>query len=152
MTDVTSIRLARASDLVAICGCAKAAYRHYVPRIGREPAPMVADFPQQIAKHQVYVLVENRIVLGYVVFYPRDDHVHIENVAVRPRDTGRGFGRQLLSYAEQAATKQGFRCVELYTNAAMHENVAMYPKLGYVETGRRRQDGFDRVFFKKSLC
>jgi hypothetical protein len=37
------------------------------------------------------------------------------------------------------------------TNAAMTENLAFYPRHGYVETHRASQDGFDRVFFSKRL-
>jgi hypothetical protein len=37
----------------------------------------------------------------------------------------------------------------LYTNAAMSENLALYPRLGYREVDRRRDAGFDRVFFAK---
>ena len=35
---------ARADQVPAIRACAEAAYAVYVPRIGREPAPMTADF------------------------------------------------------------------------------------------------------------
>jgi hypothetical protein len=41
--------------------------------------------------------------------------------------------------------------VRLYTNAAMEENLVLYPRLGYREVGRRRDGGFDRVFFTKSM-
>jgi hypothetical protein len=33
----------------------------------------------------------------------------------------------------------------------MVENLALYPRLGYREDGRRVEDGFDRVFFSKRL-
>ena len=33
----------------------------------------------------------------------------------------------------------------------MTENLALYPALGYVETGRRVEDGFSRVYFSKRL-
>jgi hypothetical protein len=39
------IRKALHSDLDAIRRCAEAAYSVYVERIGRRPAPMVADLP-----------------------------------------------------------------------------------------------------------
>ncbi len=41
--------------------------------------------------------------------------------------------------------------VSLYTNEAMVENLRLYPRLGFVETGRRVEDGYRRVFFRKSL-
>lgn len=45
----------------------------------------------------------------------------------------------------------GLPAVELYTNEAMTENQAIYSKLGYVETEKKHQDGFNRVFYRKSL-
>jgi hypothetical protein len=39
----------------------------------------------------------------------------------------------------------------LYTNAAMTENLAYYPRRGYIETHRAAQDGFHRVFFRKPV-
>ena len=36
-------------------------------------------------------------------------------------------------------------------DALQVENVARYPKLGYVEVGRGHEHGFDRVFFRKEL-
>jgi hypothetical protein len=40
------IRRARPEDAARIGAIARAAYVKYVPRIGREPAPMVADFAE----------------------------------------------------------------------------------------------------------
>jgi hypothetical protein len=33
----------------------------------------------------------------------------------------------------------------------MHENLHLYPRLGYEEYDRRSDEGFDRVFFRKRL-
>jgi len=57
----------------------------------------------------------------------------------------------LLDWAEQQAVSAGVEQVRLYTNAAMHENVAYYPRRGYRETHRAGQDGYLRVFFAKTL-
>ena len=78
------MRLRKAHELDAplIAHCARAAYAMYVARIGREPAPMVADFASQIRDGHVFVVGDEGKVLGYVVFYPRGDHIHLENVAV----------------------------------------------------------------------
>ncbi len=37
------------------------------------------------------------------------------------------------------------------TNEKMSQNLSIYPHLGYVETGRRIEDGFNRVYFEKKL-
>ncbi len=52
-----TIRLATPNDFAAIESCARDAYAKYVERIGREPAPMVADFATQIDDGLVHVAV-----------------------------------------------------------------------------------------------
>jgi ribosomal protein S18 acetylase RimI-like enzyme len=146
------IRLALPDDLAAIQGCARAAYARYVARIGREPAPMVADFAALIATGKLHVAREQERVVGFVVCYPRGDHLHLENVAVVPVLQGRGIGSRLVAFVEGEARRRGLAAVELYTNAKMIENLAIYPRLGYAETARRSEDGFDRVFFRKELA
>lgn len=147
------IRPAGPDDLDAVRRIARTAYASYVPRIGREPAPMVADFAASIAAGQVWVA--GAPVAGFVVAYPRDepggDHWHLENVAVDPAAQGTGLGGALIAHVEALARAAGARAVELYTNAQMTENRSLYPRLGYAETGRRMEDGFDRVFYCKEL-
>ena len=40
----------------------------------------------------------------------------------------------------------------LASNAAMTANLALYPRLGYRRTGRRVENGYDRVYFEKELA
>ncbi len=143
------IRVATADDLANIQSCAKDAYAMYIERMGREPAPMVADFASQIELGQVQAAVCGSTFVGYVVFYSEGDHLHLENVAVAPAHAGQGIGKKLVAYVEQTASDKDLAAVELYTNEVMTENLAMYPKLGYIETERKQQDGFNRVFFRK---
>jgi ribosomal protein S18 acetylase RimI-like enzyme len=145
------IRQARTSDEPEIRDCAGQAYARYVPAIGRKPAPMVADFAAQIAAGQVYVATDERdLFAGFIVFYPEQGHILLENVAVLPRAAGRGVGKALIGFCEDAARQRGMD-VHLYTNEKMTENLSIYPRLGYVEVGRRTEDGFNRVYFEKSL-
>lgn len=145
------IRAARMSDLDGIRRCAEAAYGPYVPRIGRRPAPMVADFARLIGDGCLHVLDDGGTVAGFAVFYRRGDHVHLENVAVHPDFQKRGHGRRLIAHVERFGIEADAKAAELYTNIKMTENLSLYPGLGYAETGRRREDGFDRVFFRKKL-
>ena len=39
----------------------------------------------------------------------------------------------------------------LYTHVLMTENQALYRRLGYVETGRVTEKGFDRVYMQLNL-
>ncbi len=145
------IRHAEPTDLDSIRACAEAAYTRYVERIGRKPAPMVADFAAAMAQGQLQVIETEDGIAGFVVFYARGDHLHLENVAVDPAYQGRGLGSRLVEHVEDSARRQGLPRIELYTNAKMSENLALYPRLGYRQFDRRVEDGFDRVYFVKTL-
>ncbi len=145
------IRIATVDDLLDVQSCARKAYSKYVDRIGQEPAPMVAAFKRQIELDHVYVVMCRSLFAGYVVFYPEDDHIQLENVAIIPSYAGQGIGKKLIEFVEQKARDLDHQAVELYTNEAMTENLAMYPKLGYVEIERNQQMGFSRVFFRKHV-
>ena len=144
-----SIRAATADDIAAVEQIVALAYRPYIARIGRAPAPMTADY-RALLPH-THVLTDDDAVAGVLVAIPATDHLLVDNVAVDPRHHGRGFGRRLLEYAEQQARRRGLPALRLYTNAAMTENLSLYPRLGYTEVDRRIDDGFDRVFFSKAL-
>lgn len=139
-------------DASALARIARAAYERYVPLIGREPAPMLQDFPADIADGAVWTARGAAGPVGYVVARPQGEDWLLENVAVAPEAQGTGLGRRLIARAEAEGAARGFARVVLYTNAKMTANLALYPRLGYVETGRRREDGFDRVFFVKALA
>jgi ribosomal protein S18 acetylase RimI-like enzyme len=146
------IRQAEAADEPDIRNCAEQAYAPYVPLIGRKPAPMIADFGAQIAAGHIYVATgDDGIFQGFIVFYPEERHILLENVAVLPRAAGRGIGKALIRFCENEARQGGFSAVHLYTNEKMTENLSIYPRLGYAEVGRRSEDGFNRVFFEKPL-
>jgi ribosomal protein S18 acetylase RimI-like enzyme len=146
------IRAAIRDDEADIRACAKNAYIRYVEAIGRTPAPMLADFAAQIAAGQVHVSTdEDNVPQGFIVFYPQGDHMLLENVATQPWSSGRGIGKSLIRFCEDEARRLGLRAVHLYTNEKMTDNLSIYPKLGYVEVGRRVEDGFDRVFFEKQV-
>lgn len=113
---------------------------------------MDADFSALVAAGEVYLLEEEGIRLGVIVLRSAEDHLFVETVAVLPAAQGRGAGRRLMAFAEDEAVRRGLPPVRLYTNALMTENLRFYPKLGYRETARHREDGFDRIYFDKRLA
>jgi ribosomal protein S18 acetylase RimI-like enzyme len=146
------LRPARPEEAEAIRALVRTAYALYVPRMDREPAPMLADYGALVAQGIVTVACEGDAMLGILVCYPRGDHLHVENVAVVPAAQGRGVGRLLLAEAERLARARGLARVELYTNAVMTENFPFYAALGYEQVGRGREAGYERVFFRKSIA
>ena len=112
---------------------------------------MTADYERLIAAGEVWVGDEDERIVGILVIRPAGGVLELENVAVDPARQRLGLGRALIEFAEQHALELGLDAVELYTNEAMVENLRLYPLLGYVETGRRVEAGFRRVFFRKTL-
>ena len=112
---------------------------------------MIADFATQVAQEIVYVSEAGSILYGFIVCYAKQDHFQVENIAVDPQFHRKGLGRELLAFAEDTARKRGFDRLELYTNEKMWENIKYYPKQGFEEFARRREDGFARVYYRKNL-
>ena len=148
---VITIRPADEADAPVLRQIAMAAYQHYVPRIGRAPAPMAADYPAAVRRGQAWVAAEGSQVAGFIILIAQPGYLLLENVAVLPAAQGRGIGARLLALAEEHARSLGRPEIRLYTNEAMTENLAYYPRHGYIQTHRACQDGFHRVFFRKQL-
>ena len=152
MSQSPMIRRAVADDEAAVRTCAEQAYAPYVPLIGRKPAPMLADFKAQIAAGHVYLFSgEQGELQGFIVFYALEQHMFLENIAVSKAGRGQGIGKSLVQFCEAQAARMGLGSVRLYTNEKMTDNLAIYPRLGYVEVQRRSEEGFDRVYFEKNL-
>ncbi|MBP6901546.1 MAG: GNAT family N-acetyltransferase [Burkholderiaceae bacterium] len=144
------VRPAQPADAAAVKACIDAAFRHYIVRIGQPPGPMRLDVAAAVAAGQVWLAEQGGEVVGALVQYDSEQGLYIDTVAVLPPCQGSGVGRALLLFAEQEAQRRGHRQVHLCTNAHMTENQVFYPRIGYVETGRGHEGGYDRVFYAKA--
>ena len=75
----------------------------------------------------------------------------LDNIAVSPGAQGLGYGRALLEFAERGALDAGYESIRLYTNEAMVENIALYSRIGFVETHRIEEKGLRRIYMVKPL-
>jgi len=130
------IRLATTDDVRAVEQIVDDAYRIYIPRIGKPPGPMLDDYSARIAAGSVSLVEDGEgTVAGIIVLIPNNDHLLLDNIAVRPNYQGRGFGRVLIEFAEQQARQLGFTELRLYTHEKMTENIDLYRRIGFIETG-----------------
>lgn len=127
------------------------AYALYVERIGRPPAPMLADWKSIACSGAVTLAWRGSEVVGLIELVIQDDAVLVESIAVSPVLQGEGLGSRLLRHAEDVARGRGLPQLRLYTNRAMTENLSFYPKRGFVEVARRADGGYHRVYFIKEL-
>lgn len=145
------IRQAQPGDRAAVEAIVAAAYSVYVARIGKPPGPMLDDYRGLIDAGAVSVFEADGTIAALIVLLRKPDHLLLDNVAVRPDRQGQGLGRRLVAFAESEARRLGYSELRLYTHAMMTENIALYTRLGFRETARGREAGYDRVFMAKRL-
>jgi ribosomal protein S18 acetylase RimI-like enzyme len=145
------IRQARPGEADAVSAVVHAAYQHYIARIGKPPGPMLDDYAQRIADGQTWVLEDAERIAGILVLEETPAGMLLDNIAVLPEYQGKGVGRALLEFAEAEARQRGFSAIHLYTHALMTENIALYSRIGYVETRRVTEKGYDRVYMTKRV-
>ena len=145
------IRPARSDEAGTVRKVVDAAYRHYIARIGKPPGPMLDDYAQRIAADQTWVLEDAGGIAGILVLEETAEGLLLDNIAVSPDQQGKGVGRALLEFAEAEARRRGFGAIHLYTHELMTENIGLYQRIGYAETRRVTEKGYDRVYMTKQL-
>ena len=146
-----TIRVATASDVSMIASIVQQAYCHYIARIGKPPGPMLDDYAVRVREGTVWVIEQANAIFGIIVLLPASDYLLLDNIAVAPERQGRGIGRRMLDFAEAEALRRGYSEIRLYTHETMIENQRLYSALGYEETGRATQTGYNRVYMCKRL-
>ncbi|MEI2778437.1 MAG: GNAT family N-acetyltransferase [Tetrasphaera sp.] len=145
------LRRATRDDLVQVESIIRAAFAPYLGVVSPPPAPLHQSYDGLLSASRSWVVERDSHIVGCVVCEVVADRLQIDTVAVHPDHHGHGVGRQLIARAEQEARELGLKTVTLYTNAAMSDNLEWYPQLGYLETGRRQDQGWHRVFFTKVI-
>jgi len=149
--DEIRIRSADTADVPAVKQIVHDAYQHYIARMGKPVSPMLDDYAARTSESVVWVVEEGGAIVGILVLLPKPDHLLLDNIAVSPSHQGLGFGRRLLEFAEAEALRQGYQQIRLYTHETMIENQRLYAAIGYEETGRGTEAGYERVFMRKQL-
>lgn len=137
--------------MAAIEWIARDAYSIYLKRLGKPPAPMIADFAHHVDQNDVLVFEQDGAIAGYAILLIDQQRALLDNIAVDPGQQRLGIGQALIEAVEQRAKAFGHAELILYTNIVMTENVRWYAKLGFVETGRIVEKGFRRIYMKRPI-
>lgn len=129
----------------------EAAFARYADRMEGPPAPLLADYARLAATDRMSVLRDGRRIVAVMVHDVVGGAVEIDTIAVRPDSEGRGYARLLLDWAIDRGLASGAHAVTLYTNQVMHEAQAFWTRQGFQETGRRVEDGYSRVYYRRCL-
>ena len=146
-----TLRAAAPQDAPILTRIAGEAYRQYIALMGREPAPMGADYAAHIADDTCFVAVLSEQLAAFAVLMQKPDGWWLETIATDPAQQGRGAGAALLARCERFLQAEGAPSFQLYTNEVMSGPYSWYLRSGFVETRRATQDGFARIFMTKIL-
>jgi GNAT superfamily N-acetyltransferase len=150
--DQDQLRRATAEDVPAVTALVRSAYEGYTSLIGRTPFPMLTNYAEAVAEHEVWLVDgDDGTLAALIELIEERDRLWIENVAVDPERQRQGLGRRLLAWAEAEARRRGIPELGLLTNERYLANIAMYERYGYVETHREPRLGTDVIHFRKPV-
>lgn len=110
-----------------------------------EDYPSRQRLENDILKQELYILEEEKVLLGIVALTSEMDeeyipvnwltrnhqNLYIHRLASNPNHWGEGIGRKLMDFAENFASKNGFVSVRLDTFSQNQRNQIFYEKRGY---------------------
>lgn len=91
------------------------------------------------------------VVIGYICPMLLFDEGHILDVAVHKDFRGHGLGRLLVERVLDECRQGGAEFVSLEVRPSNHDAIALYVKLGFRETGRRKryyENGEDAILME----
>jgi ribosomal protein S18 acetylase RimI-like enzyme len=127
-----TLRRAQASDLPAVVALQRAAYAQNRDVLGVEPLPLLVDYADILAEHEIWLADGATGLEGVLVLKAEHDHLLIWSIATAPALHRRGIGRRLLDHAEMRARQHGLAILRLYTGEPLTGNIAWYERRGFV--------------------
>ena len=146
------IRKADLSDIESILvitkACAKAMIDKNIYQ-WNEHYPNAAAFEKDIERDELYVLIKNEVIVGTMVIStfmdeeyhaikwltPTDKNLYIHRLAVHPDYQGRGFAQELMDFAENLGSANGYDSIRLDTFSQNQRNQNFYERRGYKRLG-----------------
>lgn len=97
--------------------------------------PSIKVIDSYLAQSDCYIAENDNLVLGTYVLLPLNQQViELKNLAVDPREQGKGIGQTLISHALKIAKTQGFQRIEVGTGNSSFKPLALYRKMGFYQT------------------
>lgn len=76
-------------------------------------------------------------LIAYISIYHIYDEFEILNIAVHPKERGKGHGRHILQMVLQIALKMGMKSVVLEVRRSNFKAISLYKSCGFVPSGVR---------------
>jgi predicted N-acetyltransferase YhbS len=129
-------RTARPEEIQTIRALERASAQRFIGLIDAlaadEPSP-ASVLTIRIADGGLVVAVEDRTVVGFVMFRRVEARAYVEQLDVLPDFAGRGIGAALLNEVAEQARRAGLDGLSLSTFREVPWNAPYYRRLGFVE-------------------
>ena len=120
---------------------------HYDPIVGKAQNDYMLDRFQSIPAireqlehgYRYFFALDKGRRVGFLAFYPREDHIYLSKLYLLKDARGRGFARPMVALAADAARQEGLRAIELNVNK-QNPSVAIYERLGFVQIRSEKND------------
>jgi DNA-binding MarR family transcriptional regulator/GNAT superfamily N-acetyltransferase len=99
----------------------------------------------------VIARLRNRPIGCGALKFHRDAPAYLKRMWVAPEARGIGLGRRLLGELERVARDAGASAIQLETNRALTEAIALYRRSGYVEVAAFNDEAYAHHWFEKRL-
>ena len=127
-----TLRRAGPADIPSILALQQAAYARNRDILGVEPMPLLADYADIVASHEIWLAEGTDALEGVLILQARPDDLLVWSVAVTPASQGSGVGNKLLAQAEHRARALNRSRLRLYTGEPLTGNIAWYQRHGFV--------------------
>jgi GNAT superfamily N-acetyltransferase len=144
-------RAATYADLDAILSLISQSFAPHHDIIGDWPGPRPDALLAATGRGEVILVEADRNLIGLLWTFPDADALIVNLVAVAPAWQRQGIGARLMAIAEALAREKGQGILRLNTAAGLAGNLDFYVHLGFIETDRRVERGFERAFLEKHL-
>lgn len=86
---------------------------------------------------EFWVVREGNKIAGFVEFWIMYDESHIIDIAVHPEFRRRGIGKKLMEFLIEKSSAAGAKKIFLEVRPSNTPAIALYKKMGFVESGMR---------------
>lgn len=86
-----------------------------------------------------FVIEKSGQVVAYMGYYRILDEAHITNIAVKPDEKRKGYGKTLLSFVLNEMKENGVQRVTLEVNEKNIAAIRLYESFGFLQAGRRKK-------------
>lgn len=136
---VIDVRLAAVADRAAVVKVLQRAFADYDGQL-QPPPGALGETEASVRAH----LKKGSIALAFIAGEPvgamfierKGDALFVSRVSVVPEKRGSGITARMVVLAEEEARRQGIHALSLRVREVLAQNVALFQRLGFRETGR----------------